>query len=87
MSYYEKFLDSLHPSIIKEMLDEQERQGNPRDFMVFKKSLGASKPYGGFDWVGSRKKRDYWCKILSEGYVNWKEQRRKKINNVNYILI
>ena len=57
----------LPPEIQQRMLDEQERQGNPRNAEVFEKATSASPFKGGFAWAYSVQGYDFWKKILRDG--------------------
>ena len=53
--------------IQQRMLDEQERQGYPRNAKVFEKATSASPFKGGFAWAYSVQGYDFWKKILRDG--------------------
>jgi hypothetical protein len=55
---------NLPLGIQKEMLDEQERQGNTKNPAIFISSLEAPTENGGFDWAFSLKGFGYWAKEL-----------------------
>jgi hypothetical protein len=50
--------------IQQRMLDEQERQGNPRDANVFEKEITAIIPEGGFLWEESVEGFNFWKEII-----------------------
>lgn len=54
----------LPKEIQKAMLDEQVRQGNKRDRKVFEKDICATDFNGGFDWMESKEKKDFWWDII-----------------------
>lgn len=53
--------------IIEAMLFNQREQGNKTDIMVFKDSIDACVPIGGFDWCDTNEGSDFWHDILFEG--------------------
>lgn len=57
----------LPVEIQQHMLDEQERQGNPRNAKVFEKTIMACSSEGGFTWEKSDEKFDFWYKIITNG--------------------
>ena len=57
----------LPVEIRKRMLDEQERQGNPRNAEVFKERVIADDRGGGFAWEDSEEGLDFWEKIILDG--------------------
>ena len=59
----------LPPEIQQRMLDEQERQGNPRNAEVFKERVIADDREGGFAWEDSEEGLDFWEKIIVDGDI------------------
>ena len=57
----------LPVEIQRRMLDEQERQGNPRNAEVFKEDIEAGVLRGGFTWEKSVEGLDFWLEIILEG--------------------
>jgi len=57
----------LPVEIQQRMLDEQERQGYPRNAEVFEKATSASPFKGGFSWAYSVDGYDFWKKIIVVG--------------------
>jgi hypothetical protein len=57
----------LPVEIQEKMLDEQERQGNPRNAEVFEKNIVASPSEGGFLWGLSEERYDFWAEIIRRG--------------------
>src|SRR5690554_1489884 len=55
---------NLPVEIQEKMLDEQERQGNPRNAEVFEKNTKAGAIVGGFYWTDSVEGHDFWEEIL-----------------------
>ena len=49
--------------VVELMLDEQERQGNPRNVAVFQKKADAGYFEGGFTWGKSVKGPMFWSSI------------------------
>ena len=54
----------LPVEIQERMLDEQVRQGNPRNAEVFEKKTKADAQQGGFLWEQSVEGHDFWSKII-----------------------
>lgn len=63
-----KFKD-LPVEIQERMLDEQVRQGNPRNAGVFEKDTSVSPLEGGFLWDESVEGYDFWDKIILRGDI------------------
>jgi len=61
-----KFKD-LPEEIKERMLDEQERQGNPRNAEVFEKNAMTGVSEGGFLWGLSEERYDFWAEIIRRG--------------------
>ena len=61
-----KFKD-LPIEIQQRMLDEQEKQGNPRNANVFERDITAVLSEGGFFWGGSMEGFDFWEEIILKG--------------------
>lgn len=57
----------LPPEIQERMLDEQVRQGNPRNAEVFEENILADNDEGGFAWGNSKEGLYFWDKILAGG--------------------
>ena len=55
--------------IQQRMLDEQERQGYPRNAEVFEKATSASPFEGGFLWAQSVEGFDFWNRIIENGDI------------------
>lgn len=58
---------NLPVEIQERMLDEQARQGNPRNAEVFENNTIADARLGGFIWELSVDGYDFWDKILLDG--------------------
>lgn len=74
----------LPVEIQQRMLDEQERQGYPRNAEVFEKATSASPFEGGFLWAQSVDGLDFWKKILLDGnfaefYAKYPKRPRLKV--------
>lgn len=68
----------LPPEIQQRMLDEQERQGNPRNVEVFERDIVAATAEGGFLWKESVDGYDFWDKILfSRNFADFYEKYPK----------
>lgn len=70
--------------IQQRMLDEQERQGNPRNAKVFEKAITACSSEGGFTWEQSEEGFDFWYKITTNGnlavfYEKYPKEPNKKL--------
>ena len=61
-----RFLN-LPVEIQEKMLDEQVRQGNPRNAEVFEKKITADEDQGGFYWIKSAEGHAFWDRILFDG--------------------
>ena len=59
--------NELPVEIQERMLDEQERQGNPRNVEVFEADILADTADGGFLWKESVDGYDFWDKIVFSG--------------------
>src|SRR5690554_5247692 len=57
----------LPVEIQQRMLDEQVRQGNPRNAEVFEKKITADEDQGGFCWIKSAEGYAFWDRILFDG--------------------
>jgi len=57
----------LPVEIQERMLDEQVRQGNPRNAEVFEKNITALPLEGGFLWGSSVEGSDFWAEIIHNG--------------------
>lgn len=57
----------LPVEIQERMLDEQVRQGNPRNAEVFERNTSASSHEGGFIWSQSVGGHDFWDEIIRRG--------------------
>ena len=60
---------NLPVEIQEKMLDEQVRQGNPRNAEVFEKNTKADAKQGGFTWWASVEGHDFWAKITLESNI------------------
>src|SRR5690554_4173340 len=58
---------NLPVEIQQRMLDEQERQGYPRNAEVFEIKTSAAPREGGFSWDGSVEGYDFWYEIIHDG--------------------
>lgn len=56
-------IEGYPPHVVELMLDEQERQGNPRNVAVFQKKADAGYFEGGFTWGKSVKGPMFWSSI------------------------
>ena len=56
-------IEGYTPHVVELMLDEQERQGNPRNVAVFQKKADAGYFEGGFTWGKSVKGPMFWSSI------------------------
>lgn len=70
--------------IQQRMLDEQVRQGNPRNAKVFEKAITACSSEGGFTWEQSEERFDFWYKIIANGnlavfYEKYPKESNKKL--------
>jgi hypothetical protein len=57
---------NLPVEIQQRMLDEQERQGNPRNAEIFEKNTAACLRRGGFSWKDSVDGYDFWAEIIQD---------------------
>jgi len=57
----------LPKEIQERMLDEQVRQGNPRNAKVFEEDIEAGVLRGGFTWEKSVEGLDFWLEIILDG--------------------
>lgn len=74
----------LPVEIQQRMLDEQERQGYPRNAEVFEKATSASPFEGGFLWAQSVEGFDFWNRIIENGdlaefYKKYPKRPRLKV--------
>lgn len=56
--------------IVEKMLDEQVKQGNPRNVKVFEDNLFANEMFGGFTWTCTenyKQNNHYWIDIITNG--------------------
>lgn len=75
----------LPVEIQQHMLDEQERQGNPRNANVFERDITAVLSEGGFFWGGSMEGFDFWEEIiLKSNFAVFYEKYPKKSNEKLY---
>lgn len=63
---YEGQLKDFPENVVNAMLDEQERQGNPRDVTIFEDITSRHKSEGGFNWADSVKGYDLWKAVISD---------------------
>ncbi|HHV42292.1 MAG TPA: hypothetical protein GXX72_05550 [Clostridiaceae bacterium] len=61
---------NLPVEIQERMLDEQVRQGNPRDAGVFEVNTTAGVSEGGFLWELSEERYDFWAEIIRRGNLS-----------------
>lgn len=66
------------------MLDEQVRQGNPRNAEIFEKNTIVNKRLGGFNWSESVEGYDFWEEIIQNGnpaifYEKYPKESNKKL--------
>jgi len=66
---FQGFMDfkNLPVEIQEHMLDEQVRQGNPRNPEVFETKIWANKRLGAFNWSESVEGYDFWDEIITNG--------------------
>jgi hypothetical protein len=74
----------LPVEIQQRMLDEQVRQGNPRNADVFANGIYSPKREGGFTWAQSVEGYDFWEKIIVSGnfadfYAKYPKSPRLKV--------
>ena len=74
----------LPAEIQQRMLDEQERQGNPRNVEVFEADTSAPGRDGGFVWSKSVEGYAFWEKIIVDGdfsvfYAKYPKRSRLKV--------
>ena len=62
-----KEFNELPAEIQERMLQEQERQGNPRNAKVFEEDIEAGVLRGGFTWEKSVEGLDFWLGIILYG--------------------
>lgn len=63
---YNGQLKDFPENVVNAMLDEQERQGNPRDVTVFERNKLASTSIGGFEWSNTPDGAEYWAAIITK---------------------
>lgn len=91
-TFYEKYpkvskmigFKDLPEEIREKMLNEQVRQGSPRDSEVFEVDVTAGSPDGGFVWSLSVEGYDFWSEIIVDGdfavfYEKYPKRPRLKI--------
>jgi hypothetical protein len=64
--YTSEELKHIPDLVIEAMLDEQEKQGNPRNLQVFEERIYAGKDSGGFDW-NETENESAWEYAINEG--------------------
>jgi len=66
---FQEFMDfkNLPVEIQERMLDEQVRQGNPRNAEVFENNIIANHRLGAFNWGKSVEGYDFWEEIIQHG--------------------
>src|SRR5690554_1151327 len=74
----------LPVEIRERMLDEQVRQGNPRNAEVFKVDTSAGIGEGGFTWALSEEDHNFWSNILSYGNLAVFYERYPKVPDKLY---
>lgn len=57
-------LERFPIEVVQKMLNEQVRQGNKADVVVFQKRLYAARVSGGFDWERSFMGLKFWRDVL-----------------------
>lgn len=78
-----KEFNELPAEIQERMLQEQERQGNPRNAKVFEEDIEAGVLRGGFTWEKSVEGLDFWLGIILEGDFTAFYERYPKAHNNN----
>jgi len=63
-----KTVNDLPIEIKEKMMDEQEAQGNKRDWSVFEKAKYSAVSYGGFNWDKTELGHDNWATIILNHY-------------------
>lgn len=58
-------LTGIPEELVIEMLEEQERQGNPRNIQVFGNKPYVCKDEGGFDFDNALLGYDFWCQVIT----------------------
>lgn len=71
----------LPEEIQERMLDEQVRQGNPRNAMVFEKDMCSPDVEGGFSWKQSIEGHVFWYKILVNDNTDDFYEKYPKVSN------
>lgn len=61
----------LPVEIQQHMLDEQVRQGNPRNADVFEENTAACDKEGGFTWSKSEEGHGFWLKVLNGNFADF----------------
>lgn len=66
------FLKEEYPLYVHLLMNEQERQGNVRDFTVFQEDSYAPDFEGGFDWAKTNSNYYFWSSLLhDEPFLKW----------------
>ena len=68
----------LPVEIQQRMLDEQERQGNPRNAKVFEEEMAVGADEGGFVWAESVEGYGFWASILDGNFAVFYEKYPKR---------
>ena len=71
--------EHLPKEIQERMLDEQVRQGNPRNAEVFEEDISAGIGEGGFTWSESGEGHDFWDEILLDGNISVFYEKHLKV--------
>ena len=75
--------DKLPVEIQERMLDEQVRQGSPRNAEVFERDIKTDVFAGGFDWVESVEGYGFWAEIiLNDNFAVFYEKYPKTSNKL-----
>jgi hypothetical protein len=69
-SKYKGHLIGFPEEIVEAMMDEQVRQGNPRDVTVFEKNKRAGRDAGGFTWDRSHISLCFWEAVIGSRDFN-----------------
>ena len=73
--------NELPVEIQEKMLDEQARQGNPRNAEVFKINIWANNRLGGFTWNESVEGHAFWEEIIQNGNLTIFYEKYPKTSN------
>lgn len=62
---YKGALEGFPEAIVKHMLREQVKQGNPEDIQVFENRRDANKNEKGFSWYLTKEKETFWSDVIN----------------------